>query len=169
MHSVEITQVQNADAMKAVVAMHGAYYGEHWGFGPFFEAKVGSELAEFLSGFTEGRDGFWVASADGAIHGSIAIDGSHAAEDGAHLRWFIVSDSARGRGVGQQLMDAAVQFCRSAGFERIYLWTFEGLAAAKHLYTQAGFTCTEQRQGEQWGTRVLEQRFECDLSTGSRD
>lgn len=169
MHSVEITQGRTADALNTVVAMHGAYYGEHWGFGPFFEAKVRSELAEFLAGFTEGRDGFWVASADGAIHGSIAIDGSHATEDGAHLRWFIVSNAVRGKGVGQALMDAAVEFCRSAAYENVYLWTFEGLVAAKHLYTRAGFTCTEQRQGEQWGTCVLEQRFECDLSKESRD
>jgi len=45
------------------------------------------------------------------------IDGAHAARDGAHLRWFIVSDAVRGSGVGNRLLGSATDFCRARGNE----------------------------------------------------
>lgn len=79
-----------------VAELHGSYYYEHWKFGLFFEARVAVELSEFLKRFDERRDGFWTARVDGRMEGSIAIDGIHAESEGAHLRWFIVSDAIRG-------------------------------------------------------------------------
>jgi GNAT superfamily N-acetyltransferase len=147
-------------AIGRVAELHAAYYARQWGFGVFFEAKIAMEVAEFLSRYDARRDGFWTASLGGRIEGSITIDGLHAADAGAHLRWFIMSDALRGRGVGGRLVEAAVDFCRRSGYPRVYLWTFEGLHAARHLYEKAGFALAEQRRGAQWGTEVTEQRFE---------
>ncbi|HQQ15750.1 MAG TPA: GNAT family N-acetyltransferase, partial [Deltaproteobacteria bacterium] len=61
------------------------------------------------------------------------------------------------------LLSTAVDFCRSRGYARIHLWTFEGLDAARHLYEKAGFRLVEERIGARWGTEVNEQRFECSL------
>ncbi|MBW1689349.1 MAG: GNAT family N-acetyltransferase [Deltaproteobacteria bacterium] len=146
-----------------IIEIHGAYYGEHWGFGSFFEAKVASELAEFIARYDDKRDGLWTASLGGRIEGSIAIDGIHAEGKGAHLRWFIVSPSLHGRGIGSRLITEATRFCRNRGYRSIYLWTFEGLEPAKHLYEKTGFTLREQRRGTMWGTEVKEQRFELSL------
>jgi len=71
-----------------------------------------------------------------------------------------VSDALRGNGIGQQLIDRAIAFCRSRGYERIYLWTFEGLGPARHIYEKNGFVLVEQRSGARWGREVNEQRFE---------
>ena len=147
-----------------VAELHGIYYHDHWGFGLFFEAKVAAGLSEFLIRYDESRDGFWTVAADGRIEGSIAIDGIHGESEGAHLRWFIVSDALRGKGAGNQLIEAAVGFCRSRGYGAIYLWTFEGLNAARHLYEKHGFKLADERRGTQWGTEVNEQRFECRLT-----
>jgi hypothetical protein len=46
----------------------------------------------------------------------------------------------------------------------VYLWTFQGLDAARRLYEKHGFRLAEEREGSQWGERVLEQRFVLDLS-----
>jgi GNAT superfamily N-acetyltransferase len=140
--------------------MHGTYYQQHWGFGLFFEAKVATELALFLSRYDEQRDGFWTALVSGNIEGSITIDGGHAEVEGAHLRWFIMSDALRGKGVGNQLMSTAIGFCQSRGYRRIYLWTFEGLDAARHLYEKNGFKLVYQQRGVRWGREVNEQRLE---------
>lgn len=141
--------------------LHVRYYAREWGFGHYFEAKVATELAAFLDRFDEERDGFWTAvTPDGRIEGAIAIDGAQAATKGAHLRWFIVSDALRGQGVGGRLMETAMDFCRSHGYGRVYLWTFQGLDAARHLYDKHGFAVTEERQGTTWGREVLEQRME---------
>ena len=127
------------------------------------EAKVATELAAFLGRYDEEKDGFWTAVVGGHIEGSITIDGAHAATEGAHLRWFIISDDLRGKGVGNQLMDTAMDFCRSRGYKRVYLWTFEGLNPARHLYEKNGFRLIEQHKGNQWGREVNEQRFELEL------
>ena len=143
-----------------VVHLHGDYYSRHFGFGAFFEAQVARELGAFVDGFVERRDGLWLALSDGVVHGSIAIQGEHGHGDGAHLRWFIVSDALRGTGAGNALLDAAVSFCRDCGYPRTLLRTFEGLTAARHLYEKAGFRLVQQQPGEHWGARVNEQRFE---------
>jgi hypothetical protein len=41
-------------AIGRVTEMHAAYYHRTWGFGLFFEAKVATELAEFLGRFDGG-------------------------------------------------------------------------------------------------------------------
>jgi GNAT superfamily N-acetyltransferase len=146
-----------------VAELHGAYYHQHWGFGLFFEAKVATELAAFLGRYDEEKDGFWTALVAGRIEGSITLDGTHATAEGAHLRWFIMSDGLRGKGVGSQLMNTVMDFCRSRGYKRVYLWTFEGLNPARHLYEKNGFRLVEQHKGSQWGREVTEQRFELEL------
>ena len=163
MSDVEILRGYVPGSIGRVAELHGTYYHDHWGFGLFFEAKVASELSAFLGRYDERRDGFWTALLGGRIEGSIAIDGVHAESEGAHLRWFIVSDALRGRAIGHRLINAAIDFCRTKGYKRIYLWSFEGLDAARHLYEKVGFRLVEQHRGSQWGIEVNEQRFELQL------
>lgn len=163
MPDVEIISGYIPGAIGRVAELHGTYYQQHWGFGLFFEAKVATELAAFLGRYDEQRDGFWTALVGGRIEGSITIDGFHAADEGAHLRWFVMSDALRGKGVGNQLMGTAIGFCRGRGYRRVYLWTFEGLNAARHLYEKNAFRLVEQQKGTQWGREVNEQRFELQL------
>ncbi len=150
-------------AIGRVAELHGRYYHEHWGFDLFFESKVATELSEFLSRFNKVRDGFWCATFEERIVGSIAIDGIDLDTRGGHLRWFMVAPESQGRGIGKILLEEAVQFCRRRGFNRIYLWTFAGLDRARHLYEKWGFKLCEEREGDQWGRRVMEQMFELSL------
>ncbi len=143
-----------------IAELHACYYAAHVGFGVYFESKVARELAAFCEGYDESRDGLWLAQRQGRIEGSIAIDGRHANSEGAHLRWFITSDALRGSGVGTALLQQAMDFCDAQGYRRTYLWTFDGLPAARHLYEKHGFRLVQQQPGQQWGHEVLEQRFE---------
>jgi GNAT superfamily N-acetyltransferase len=147
-------------AIGRIAELHGTYYSKHWGFDLFFESKVAIELSEFLRRFDEARDGFWVASIEEKIVGSIAIDGVHGDSKGAHLRWFIVAPEIQGQGIGKMLIKETVEFCRKKEFGRIYLWTFAGLDPARHLYEKFGFRLCEEHEGNQWGRTVTEQRFE---------
>jgi GNAT superfamily N-acetyltransferase len=143
-----------------IAELHGTYYHNHWGFGLYFEAKVATELSEFLQRYDKNKDGIWLAGMNGRIEGSIVVDGINAENKGAHLRWFIMSDALTGKGVGRNLINRAIDFCRSKGYKTIYLWTFEGLNAARHLYEDFGFKLVKQQSGAQWGTTVNEQCFE---------
>ena len=147
-------------AIGRIVEMHAAYYSDRVGFGLPFEAKVARELAEFCERYDAHRDGLWLLMQDGQVEGSIVIDGSHAGEAGAHLRWFITSDRVRGLGAGRLLLNQAMAFCQARRYRKTFLWTFEGLQAARHLYEAAGFVLVHQAPGTQWGAEVTEQRFE---------
>lgn len=149
-----------AGCIGRVVEMHATYYARTAGFGAPFEAKVAAELAEFCVRYKPERDGLWLAHDDeNLIHGSIVIDGSHYLESGAHLRWFITSDESRGKGVGALLLQAALNFCKAQAYDRVHLWTFEGLSAARHLYEKNGFRLASTQRGSQWGKEVSEQLF----------
>lgn len=150
-------------AIGRISELHATYYHTHWAFGLFFEAKVAADLSEFLSRFDEARDGFWTVCLQNRVEGSVAIDGIKAASEGAHLRWFIVSPALQGKGLGQQLLKKAVNFCRSKQYSRVYLCTFEGLDTARHVYEKFGFHLDEEYEGSQWGTKVNEQKFVLNL------
>lgn len=145
-----------------IAEMHAAYYARAAGFGAPFEARVATELSEFCLRYAHGRDGLWLAIDGKVIHGSIAIDGFHSRESGAHLRWFIASDESRGKGVGSQLLGAALAFCKAQAYGNVYLWTFGGLHAARHLYEKHGFKLARSQRGSQWGKEVNEQFFVLD-------
>jgi GNAT superfamily N-acetyltransferase len=151
-------------AIGRITELHAAYYSKHWGFGLYFESKVATEMSEFLTRFDGAHDGFWVLSVDGKIAGGVAIDGKAPAALGARLRWFIVDPDYQGRGVGRRLLEEAIAFCRKTNTCRIYLHSFAGLDAARHLYEKFGFVLCEEKPDKTWGKTVTEQTFELILS-----
>ena len=102
-------------ALAAIVGLHASYYARHWNFGLPFETKVGAELAEFLARHNRERDLFLVAYSDGEVVGSVIVDESGGGPEGAHLRWFIVSEGLQGKGLGADLLGRAVSFCDERG------------------------------------------------------
>lgn len=134
-------------ALGRITELHGTYYAAHWDLGLYFEAKVATELAAFLSRFDPAHDGAWFAWVQGIIVGGIFIDGSDAAGEGARLRWFILDPAYQGRGLGNRLMQEAMSFCKQKQFKRVYLTTFAGLSAARHLYEKFGFKLCHKEDG----------------------
>lgn len=147
-----------------IVGAHARYYAGAWSLGRAFEAKVGAELAGFLVNMKEDRDLLLTARRpDERFLGSIVIDGRDAADHGAHLRWFIVAPEAQRTGLGKQLLDRAIGFCRERDYRHVYLYTFAGLDSARRLYEQAGFKLTQEQEANTWGRALREQRFDLDL------
>jgi GNAT superfamily N-acetyltransferase len=143
-----------------ITELHAIYYYENWGFDVTFETQVGRELSEFVRDFQKQRDGLWVATVDGRFAGAIAIDGHLAESEGARLRWFIVDPAMQGTGIGNALISRAVAFCKTKGFRTVFLWTFEGLHAARTLYERHGFRFALEAEIRQWGQTIKEQKFE---------
>ncbi len=152
-------------ALAEIVRLHMVYYAREWGFGRPFEAKLGAEMGEFLDRLDPEQDLFLAAyDAASAVQGSVIVDAREAAGAGAHLRWYIVSDAARGRGLGRALLERAVDHCQARGFARVYLTTFAGLEPARHLYESLGFQLVAESDEDQWQGGVRQQRFELDLT-----
>lgn len=145
-----------------VVSLHARYYARHWGFGPSFEAQIAGAMAELVRRYDPRVDLLLSAADAERTIGSLTIDGGdpQRPEDLAHLRWFILDDASRGRGIGRRLLARGLEFARGSGRAGVYLWTFAGLDAARRLYDDAGFRLVHEAPGDTWGTRVTEQRFE---------
>jgi ribosomal protein S18 acetylase RimI-like enzyme len=60
-------------------------------------------------------------------------------------------------------MTRAVDFCKAKQYRGIFLWTFDELHAAMHLYRSFGFQRTETRTHFRWGRNLTEERYELDL------
>ncbi len=145
-----------------VVSLQARYYAREWRFGAFFEAKLAAEVAAFVRRYDPEVDLLLSALRADRVIGSVTIDGGDPGRpDGlAHLRWFIVDDGVRFKGLGRRLISRALDFARRTGRAGVYLWTFSGLDAARRRYDGAGFRLVHEAAGDTWGTRVTEQRFE---------
>lgn len=145
--------------LSRAVELQARFCSQNYGFGLVFERKLAREMDEFY-GRLEHPDNLVLRAELGSeIVGTIAIDGEDLAPGVAHLRWFIMSDACRGRGVGRDLLRRALEHVDVRGFEETHLWTFRGLDAARHLYEMHGFELVEEQPGSQWGTEVFEQKF----------
>jgi GNAT superfamily N-acetyltransferase len=146
--------------MAASAALQARYYAREHDFGIYFEAGRLADIADFLSRYDAGRDGAWIAVDRGEVLGSIVIDGG--ADDDpacAQLRWFIMADALRGRGMGRRMMETALAFARTR-YTRVKLGTFVGLDAARHLYESFGFRKIYEQPATTWGPEVREQHWE---------
>ena len=157
--SIDIVSGYRPGLIGHVTALHAIHYAKTSGFGLQFETVVAAGLTDFCARLCHSSNQIWLALHEDQVVGSIAIDGEDLGPGKAHLRWFILSDRARGFGAGRRLLETALSFVDQQGRAETHLWTFAGLQAARHLYETHGFICVEERPGSQWGTEVLEQRF----------
>jgi ribosomal protein S18 acetylase RimI-like enzyme len=154
------TELQPGD-VGYIIYLHGVLYAREYGLDHTFEGSVAQRFGEFVARYDERKDFIAVAELNGRIVGSIVIDGQ--ADEKAMVRYFLVHPDARGRGLGHQLMDQALAFCRERGFEKVFLWTISELKAAAHLYRKAGFVVTREETHEIWGALRTEQEYELNL------
>jgi len=154
------TQLKPGD-IGYIIYLHGALYAQEYELDQTLEGDVAIKMGEFAKTYDPNKDYFAVAELNGQIVGSIVINGL--SDEIALLRWFLVHPDARGRGLGHQLIDNALAFCRERGFKKVRLWTIGELKAAAHLYKEAGFVVTREETHEIWGAQRTEQEYELTL------
>ena len=139
-----------------VAYMHGRYYWKNHCFYPSSEYYFIKYLADFVHDPVGGM--LWIAEADEKIIGSVAI--VRVDNKTAQFRWFLVDDAWQGRGLGKQLIQIALDFCRENTYEEVFLWTFKGLDKARTLYNNAGFVLTEEKVNNEWSNvEIIEQKM----------
>jgi len=139
---------------------HSALYRLEYDLGDIFEFYLIQGMARFLDE-SAGKGQIWVIDYSGTVQGSIGI--VEMEPDTAQLRWFLIEPEFRGLGLGRKLMETSVNYCSERGYRKVYLWTFDELDAARHLYNNFGFSVTETKTHSPWGREITEERWDLEL------
>ncbi|HEV7266261.1 MAG TPA: GNAT family N-acetyltransferase [Falsiroseomonas sp.] len=157
---VTVTTAPPPGAFARMVELQSAWYAEHHGFGLPFESMLASDVGEYTAALPHPDCRSWVALADRQVTGCITIDGR--GRPSARLRWFFIERATRG-GLGRQMLENALGFCRDSGFGDVWLTTFNKLLIARHLYETQGFRLEQEELDTTWGVPVREQVFRLHL------
>jgi len=158
---ISIRTVLRPGDLGRIISLHGEVYDPLGGYGLQFEAFVGRTIAEFVLD-NEARGQIWLAERDDRLLACTAI--ALREQKRGQLRWVLVDPSERGRGIGKQLVNAAMDYCREKGCKQVFLETTDGLPESQTLYEKLGFTVTSETIEELWdGPRPLI-KMEMDLA-----
>ena len=158
---VRIRALGTAGDLGWVVMAHGEIYATEFGWDTSFEALVARIVADYAAGHDPAREGAWIAELDGRRVGCVFCVAADATT--AQLRILLVDPSARGHHLGGRLVDECIAFARSAGYEKMTLWTNHPLTAARKVYLARGFRLVSQEPHRSFGVELLGQVYELDL------
>jgi GNAT superfamily N-acetyltransferase len=91
------------------------------------------------------RDGSFIAFLPEVCPAGLG-GGYLAAPEVVELIGMFVRPRARGRGVGEAIIDAIADWARQQGARTVHLWVTETNKHARLLYERCGFTATAERQ-----------------------
>lgn len=99
--------------------------------------------------FREERSFYFVAEENGKVLGGCGIYPTKGLPaDCAELVKLSLAKEARGKGVGQALMEKSMAWAREEGYGRVYLETMNELSSAVGLYQKLGFEKLSAPMGE---------------------
>ncbi|MEQ8423365.1 MAG: GNAT family N-acetyltransferase [Cyclobacteriaceae bacterium] len=143
--------------MGYVIYMHGHLYHKEYNFGTSFESYVSDGLVEFYRQYDPATNRVWVCEHNNKLIGFLVLMNRGAA---AQLRYFILDPEYRGIGLGKKLMQLYMDFLKSCGYKKSYLWTTEELHPAISLYTRHGFKLTTTKDTDAFGKPLTEHRYD---------
>ena len=159
---VQIRAGGNSDDVNTVTRLHGDVYEAEYGLDPSFAADVALRLSERRRrGWPGPRDGLWIAEADGRPVGSITLDDQGGGL--GQLGHLVLTPEARGTGTGRRLVEQVLETARAVGYERLQLFTFHELSAARSLYQSVGFVKVSGEDTVRWGREMEWERYELAL------
>lgn len=158
-----IIRSYQSDDLDWVIDRHIELYRKEHGFDDTFRAYVADPVRRFGESMNPEKENLWVAESQGRRVGMIAI--VRVSETEAQLRWFLLEPEMRGLGIGNTLINTAVDFCKMKGCRHVFLWTVSGMIAARRLYQSYGFKVTESAEHLLWGRLQIEERWDLDFDT----
>lgn len=158
-----------------IVSRHGALYAQEFGYDSSFEALVAKIAGQFLERFDPRMEACWIAeqpdpSGLNRNAGCVCLvrarheRSSKVIAGVAQLRLLLVEPSARGLGIGEQLVAECERFARFAGYQRLRLWTQSHLVGARAIYRHAGYRRVSKQAHHSFGLDLVAEVWELDLA-----
>jgi N-acetylglutamate synthase-like GNAT family acetyltransferase len=159
--SIQIRESLMPGDLGYLTHMHAKIYQAECGYDLEFEGYVCKTFYDFTKRYSPKMDRFFIAEKDGEIIGNIAILGH--SEEEAQLRWFLIDPAYRGLGLGQELFQRAMNFCREMKYKRLWLLTTDDQVKATSMYTREGFELVSEEELSMWGRKLIERKYEMKL------
>ena len=131
----EMTEADN-EAVAALVRDNLKQFGLDIPGTVYFDDGL-DHLSEFYG--NNERRYFVVEDEAGRVIGGIGFAGFEPMEDMAELQKLYLNDSAKGFGLGYELIEFIEGKMRRAGYKQSYLETHDNLQAAIHIYEKCGY------------------------------
>jgi GNAT superfamily N-acetyltransferase len=135
-------------------------YNQQFGWNIEFEALIAGLYGAYEATPDIPPRGLWIAEREGSVLGSVFVVPTEGLAGSAQLRMLYVEPEARGGGIGRMLVEQAVEFAKSSGYERMRLWTQSVLVSARRIYGGAGFTCIETKPHHSFGKDLVGEIWE---------
>lgn len=141
--------------IQQIIERHQVLYGEEQGFDLSFTDYVAAT-------FTADVEKIWIAEINGRFAGCIGV--VKIDNEVAQLRWLLLEPEARRLGLGKQLVEHVIDFCKDKGYKQIMLSTVSNLHAARILYRKLGFRLIKTEPAAVlWGQRLEDECWELSL------
>ena len=100
--------------------------------------------ATLQSIFDSPQSGMWLACLGTDVVGCVVLRNIGSIPGAGECKRLYVKPVARGKGIGDKLLDALEEFARSSGLHWIYLDSYDDLKSAIALYDRRGYSRCER-------------------------
>jgi DNA-binding MarR family transcriptional regulator/GNAT superfamily N-acetyltransferase len=145
-----------------IVQRNAALYAAEYGWNADYEGLVARIVADFAEDHDPHLERVWIAEADGRPAGCVMCVRDEVPGT-ARLRLLLVEPDARGRGVGDRLVRAVVEFAREVGYRDLVLWTNDVLSSARRIYQRHGFVLVVEKPHRSFGKDLVGQDWRLEL------
>lgn len=147
---VSIRDYYISEDIKIIIEKQRAFFADTYGWDDTF-------LDYLYETFDAEIEKIWIAESGGKFVGCIGLVKHD--ERTVQLRWFLVESASRKEGIGTQLLQILVDYCKEKKYERVFLWTVSSMSTARPLYNKFGFEITEVKKEKLlWGQNLTEER-----------
>jgi putative acetyltransferase len=112
--------------------------------GTAYEDKA---LDDLFENYNTSKAAYFVLTENGSVIGSAGIEPLEEGSEICELQKMYFHPKARGRGLGQKMMQKCLEFAKSNGFKSCYIETLPSMKAAQKLYLKTGFEYINRRMG----------------------
>jgi GNAT superfamily N-acetyltransferase len=142
----------------AIAELHRRVYIPEFGLNDVFVERVAEGVnAAVADGWPDIGGGVWIVEHEGMVRGSLGLTSE--GDGRGRLRWFVLENALRGRGLGRELVAELLATARAQGMSRLELETFSALTTAASIYRSVGFRLTWERPRTDWGAPIVYQHY----------